>query len=96
MELYYNEIKKLAQGLLDREIMFDIRKLFDGYQIVVGDITNYWDAICHFGSWGHEKGLLETSGFSMEDNDGGDEGVIGYLTAEDILRRIDDQRSPQS
>lgn len=95
MELYYNEIKKLAQGLLDREIMFEIRELFDSYQIIVGCI-GCWDAICHRGSWGHEKGLLEVYGLSMEDNDDDDEDPIGYLTAEDILRRIDDLRSLQS
>lgn len=45
-----------------------------------------WDAICQFGSYGYEKGLLEIYGDIVE----GEcvEGVIGWLTADDVIKRM--------
>ena len=75
------EMDKLAKGLDERNIPYIRRTCFDGEQIV----CDSWDAICHRGSYGHEKGLLEIMG-SIVQND--DDDVEGYLSAEDILLRL--------
>ena len=77
------EMMKLAYGLRDRGIGFSIESLYDGIQIVVGDFD--WDAICHSGSYGHENGLIEVMGLPQCQGD-----VIGYLTAEDVLKMVDE------
>ncbi len=45
-----------------------------------------WDAICHWGSYGSDEGLLEIMG-SIVRSDAGDT-VEGYLTAKDVIKRI--------
>ena len=77
------EMMKLAFGLRDRGIEFSVKSFFDGIQIVVGDFD--WDAICHSGSYGHESGLIEVMGLPQCEDD-----VIGYLTAEDVLKMVDE------
>ena len=79
------EMMKLAYGLRDRGIKFSIENLYDGIQIVVGD--GDWDAICHSGSYGHEKGLIEVMGLPQCQDD-----VIGWLTAEEVLKMVDELR----
>lgn len=91
---YLTEIEKLHKGLTERGISHIMHPLWDGYQIVVGssdledrkNTSDSWDAVCHSGSYGHEDNLLEIMGCLVED-DGDD--VEGFLTAEDILKRID-------
>ena len=77
------EMMKLAFGLRDRGIEFSVKSFFDGIQIVVGDFD--WDAICHSGSYGHENGLIEVMGLPQCHDD-----VIGYLTAEEVLKMVDE------
>ena len=77
------EMMELAFGLRDRGIGFTVKSFFDGIQIVVGDWD--WDAICHSGSYGHENGLIEVMGLPQCQDD-----VIGYLTAEDVLKMVDE------
>lgn len=85
-----NEINQLAQGLVEKGITFTTKRLLGGMQIVVNDDNdNYlWDAICHCGSYGHEEGLIEIMGTIVQ-NDCDD--VEGYLTAEEILSRLDER-----
>ena len=83
-----DEMMKLAFGLRDRGIGFKMQSYFDGIQIVVGDFD--WDAICHSGSYGHENGLIEVMGLPQCQDD-----VIGYLTAEDVLKMVDEIRPIQ-
>ena len=78
-----DEMMKLAFGLRDRGIEFSTKSFFDGIQLVVGDFD--WDAICHSGSYGHENGLIEVMGLPQCQDD-----VIGYLTAEDVLKMVDE------
>lgn len=47
-----------------------------------------WDAICYFGTYGYADGLLEVSGAIAE----GVEGVDGWLTADDIIARLEAHR----
>ena len=79
------EMMKLAFGLRDRGIEFKMQSFFDGIQIVVGDWD--WDAICHSSSYGHESGLIEVMGLPQCQDD-----VIGYLTAEEVLKMVDELR----
>jgi len=93
---YFTEMNKLAQGLVDRDITFTLKPLLDGFQIVVERKgSKAWDAICHKGSYGGERGFLEIMGeivFPAEDGD----TVVGYLTAEDVLKRVDDLAKTRS
>lgn len=77
-----NEMMKLAFGLYDRGIEFKVKSFFDGLQFIIGDWD--WDAICHSGSYGHENGLIEVMGLPQCQDD-----VIGYLTAEEVLKMVD-------
>ena len=59
------------------------------HQIVVyHDGDRVWDAICHKGSFGYEKGLLEIYGDIVWDDIDGD-SVRGWLTAQDVINRIE-------
>lgn len=76
-----NEMIKLAIGLHERNIDFNARSFYNGMQIV----CDGWDAICHDGSYGHERGLIEVMGLPQCADD-----VIGYLTADEVLKMVDD------
>lgn len=78
---YVSEIAKLARGLKNRGIAYTMRTHVDGLQIV----ADSWDAVCFTGSYGAQRGLLEAMGRVITGND----DVEGYLTADEILRRLD-------
>ena len=80
--IYRIEADKLAKGLLENNIEFYYYDCWDGVQIV----CDGWDAICHKGSYGHEQGLLEVMGTIVRADD--DDDVEGWLTAEEILQRL--------
>ena len=85
---YLTEIKKLADGLMEKGIQFTFTTLDKGYQIVVNDpkTREYkWDAVCHSFSYGNDRGLLEIMGEIVENDY---DSVEGWLTAEDILKRL--------
>ena len=46
-----------------------------------------WDAICFYGSFGYEEGLLEIYGNIVDPDKDGD-SVVGHLTAADIMERL--------
>ena len=48
-----------------------------------------WDAICHWGSYGYEKGLLEIMGSIVDEEKDGD-SVVGWLTAQDVINRLEE------
>ena len=86
------EMVKLAMGLLDRGIEFEIHTIPDftdgALQLVVPSIANpEWDAVCSNFTYGGTKGLIEISGKYVEEDYLDD--VQGWLSAEDILERID-------
>lgn len=90
--MYHIEINKLEKGLIARGIDYIRRELIDGYQIIVGMKDNCggweWDAVCHSYSYGHQEGLLEVMGnISAYEDD-----VEGWLTAEEILNRLDERK----
>jgi len=62
----------------------------DRHQIRVFDEENgkeLFDVICQRGSYGYEEGLLEAMGSIVNEKEIGDR-VEGYLTADEIIRRI--------
>lgn len=83
---YLKEIGKLMIGLAERGIDFTLTQIFDGYKIDVP--SQNWDAICHGGSYGHNYGLLEVMGAKVNRNT--DDKVEGWLTADEILERLDE------
>ena len=91
---YIYEMKKLADGLIERGIVFKFHRLYDGFQILVYKNDNQiWDAICHSGSYGHETNLLEVAG-SIVSREYEDDGYLveGNLTAEYILSRLGEEK----
>ena len=43
-----------------------------------------FDAVCHYGSYGYKKGLLEIMGYCIT----GGYDVVGNLTANEVIERI--------
>lgn len=78
------EIGKLASMLTVRGISFIKRPIFDGEQILV---PGEWDAVCHRYSYGGPEGLLEVMGDPVTLP--GEGAVAGWLTAEDVIRRLE-------
>ena len=62
---------------------------FERHQLIVYDErgNRLWDAICHYGSYGAEEGLLEIYGEIVSPM--AEDSVEGWLTAEDVIKRID-------
>lgn len=59
--------------------------------IVYGDkekSKRLWDAICHYGSYGFEQGLIEVMGKPVVRSE---DSVEGYLTAEEIIKRLEEK-----
>lgn len=87
------ELDKLEQYLKEHEYCYiredDDSNYMNRHQIIVFDseAQREWDAICHRGSYGYEQGLLEIMG-TIVNNDCGD-SVEGYLTADDIIKRLE-------
>lgn len=97
-----NELDKLENYLKEHNIPYEridkvgeykIHQAEEGldnrHQIIVKDEDGVvlWDAICHFGSYGYEQGLLEIMGTLVEPEDG--DSVVGYLTSDDVIKRIE-------
>ena len=89
------EILKLKEKLENANIPFEYNDdLFNGYkspsyQIVILTRHNerLCDAVYHFGSYGHEQGLIEIMGaltYEEYEND----SVLGYLTADEVFERF--------
>ena len=96
-----SELDILSQYLKEHNIPFQIYECnenltLDGYtfhldrhQICVPNQDDcLWDVICQEGSYGYEEGLLEAYGDIVDIQKVGDE-VEGYLTAQDIIERIE-------
>lgn len=83
-KIYFVEMNKLINLLTSENIPFETRKSWDNTsQVLYPSIKNHTcDVICHSGSIGSEKGLLEIMGLTL------DEDVEGYLTAEEVFTRI--------
>ncbi len=90
----YLKSKGIPYERIDEDQILDLHghviKL-DRHQICVPVKDNKqreWDAICHYGSYGYEEGLLEIMGSIVHESDG--DSVVGYLTAQDVIKRIEE------
>ena len=52
-----------------------------------------WDAICHFGSYGSEHGLLEVMGSAVVR---ARDSVEGWLTADEIIARLEETQEREA
>ena len=88
------ELNKLEEYLKEKEINYVredrageyryCKEVLDWHQIkVIEDNWVVWDVVCHYGSYGSERGMLEGSGEIFH----GD--VEGWLTAADVIRKIE-------
>lgn len=85
IEIDYTEMIKLELLLQEAKIPYRI-----DYVLGMPSVRYYGlgkelicDAICHSGSYGHEKGLLEVMGLTRNDD-----FVEGWLTSEEVFDRI--------
>lgn len=97
-----SELDKLETYLKEHKIVHcRIDKPADNYimegfgeqhQIIVYDKRGerQWDAICQWGSYGYEQGLLEICGTLVDEEKDGD-SVAGYLTAEEVIAILEAQ-----
>ena len=91
------ELNKLENYLKEHGIEYerddraDIDHCSERHQISVpSHAKKKWDAICQYGSYGYEKGLLEIYGSLVDRAKYGDiDSVCGWLTAEDVIERIE-------
>jgi hypothetical protein len=80
------QILRLGSMLQSANIPFELRDCWEGYQICYPSKEEcISDAVCHAGSYGHEKGLLEMMGLIDEEEVG--DSVEGWLTAEQVFER---------
>ena len=80
------QILRLGSMLQAADIPFELREYYDGYQICYPYKQNcISDVVCHSGTYGHEKGLLEMMGLVDEEEVG--DSVEGWLTAEQVFER---------
>ena len=93
--MYYREIMRPKKMLEDADVPFRFHRTQNGVHISsVGFSANSfgegWSVIEHDGSYGRKKDLLEISSGLMteEERRMAHDGVLGYLTAEQVFARI--------
>lgn len=86
------EIDKLIKILNDQGVCYPIdwkvKELYGRPQVIFLNPQSeerIGDAVCHFGSYGHERGLIEVMGFPFCD----EEDVVGFLTADEVIHQIE-------
>lgn len=72
----------------ETELPFGLDRHQIGVPVLPPSENCKWDAICHYGSYGVEHGLLEIAGSLVDEEKDGD-SVCGWLTAEDVIARIE-------
>ena len=92
LERYLKE-HNIRYERIDQDRIFDREKCIaqnERHQINVLDEEDnrLWDAICHPGSYGYERGLLEIYGSIVDEARVGDT-VEGWLTAQDVICLIE-------
>lgn len=98
--IYLNELNKLEKYLkdnnyiytrIDKDLANQIQIVLNTHQIIVyADADKKiikWDAICHYGSYGYEEGLLEIYGDIVPEN--AHDSVMGWLTANDVIKLLE-------
>ena len=84
---YGAEIFRLSSMLDKEKIIHEVRYKINGYQLAYPSFDNcICSATCNKYSYGGNRGLLEISGLIDEKESLHD--VLGYLSAEDVFKRI--------
>jgi hypothetical protein len=85
-------MEKLEEYLKENEIPFE-EDFYNGYKQICVPVINPeerdWDAVCFPGTYGFEDGLLEIMGNILTPEDEVYDSVVGHLTAEDVIKRIE-------
>jgi hypothetical protein len=81
MTTYYERIAYIAIKCLENKIPFEIRQLYDGWQIRFAWASNA-DAAAHEGTFGSSDGLVETYHFPWDEDD------VSVLTPEEVFNKI--------
>ena len=86
------EIDKLIKILNDQGVCcpidWEVKELYGRPQVIFLNPQSeerIGDAICHFGRYGHERGLIEVMGVPFCD----EEDVVGFLTADEVIHQIE-------
>lgn len=84
----FAEMDKLEQLLVEADIPYEKERMFGGKHLTY---PRKADQVCsiilHKGSYGRSEGLLEIMGL-LTDEELECDDVAGYLTADDVFRRI--------
>ena len=98
------ELDKLEKYLIEHRIEYNRYDTSNKWEVTTGLVIEMdrhqicvpeegdrcrWDAICQRGSYGYDEGLLEIYGEIVDEEKDGDTAV-GYLTAEDVIKRLED------
>ena len=79
------EMYKLINLLIGAKIPFEVAECYGTPQIRYPSANScVCDVICHSGSYGHERGLLEIMGLNTDPTD----DVEARLTADEVFKRI--------
>ena len=89
----YPEMNKLIKLLVKRNIPFEVlafpafaQDVDMGLQIFAPSFDEHKiDAVCHWGTYGYEKGLIEIMSDKVDPD-----GVVGWLTAEEAIRYFEE------
>ncbi len=86
-----NELVKLFDWLTDNAEQygwtFEMMRGTKPQIVVYIGKTRIWDVVCFPGTYGYERGLLESMGMIVDEKAVGDT-VEGYLSCEDVIERI--------
>lgn len=89
MDINFTEFAKVMYYLVENNIPCELKSGFGGYLCFVPSMEEKeFDFICHQYSYGHQKGLLEIMGAIMTERESKLDGVIGWLTADNVIERI--------
>lgn len=84
----YYEICRLHLMLSEAGIPHQMNSAFDGWQVLYfqGE-KRVCSAIEHYGSYGHQADRIEIMGLLTEE-ESQEDSVLGWLTAEEVFKRI--------
>jgi len=84
----FSNMKILETLLIEYNIPYIKRRIYDGIQILYPDIKHCkCSVVCHRASYGGEYGLLEIYGLLNEEEKENDD-VVGHLDYNDVFERI--------
>lgn len=95
-EAHARELYKLHNLLEDRQIKHEFiieengkytRRMIKIHDEIDGQRFEILSAICHYGSYGYEQGLIEILGLLTREEER-ESNVVGYLTADNVFRRV--------